>query len=78
MTGSHEKPVPGEWYWGGTCPLCGQFVPVFHDPSRGKPEMKLEGQTQGVPHVSIRCPRNHGFDVAAADLQRAEYRSSES
>lgn len=75
MPDHSNVPVPGEWYWGAECPLCGALVPLFHDPSRGKSDIALEGMTQGEPYVGLRCPRNHSFDVPVDRLTPFEFRS---
>jgi hypothetical protein len=48
----------GRWrvYFGADCPICSALTPVLHDPSRGKANIKLQGEGSKISTV---CPKGH-------------------
>ena len=61
-----REPVPGEWYFGSICPVCGQPCAAFHDPHRGKSGITiLAPEAPGLPpaRVSMQCGRC-GFEFS--------------
>jgi hypothetical protein len=55
--------VVGEWYWGATCPECGEMAPH----SKGYSEKPAEAQ------VTITCPNGHRFSARTENLLRFEW-----
>jgi predicted RNA-binding Zn-ribbon protein involved in translation (DUF1610 family) len=43
--------IPGEHYLSVFCQKCGQIIPLFHDPSRGRIKFSGQGKLQtDCPH----------------------------
>jgi len=55
--------VVGEWYWGATCPECGEMA--AH--SKGDSEKPAE------PQVTMTCANGHRFSARTENLLRFEW-----
>jgi len=53
----------GEWYWGATCPECGEMA------AHSKGDSEKPGEAQ----ATMTCPNGHFFPARTEDLLRFEW-----
>jgi predicted RNA-binding Zn-ribbon protein involved in translation (DUF1610 family) len=53
----------GEWYWGATCPECGEMA------AHSKGDSKKPGEEQ----VTMTCPNGHFFPARTEELLHFEW-----
>ena len=71
MIDPKQTAVPGEWYFGANCTVCGALTPVLHDPSKGKADIKLQGPGSKISTV---CPNGHETLFPMEGLRRFEWK----
>ena len=63
MTTEQPHIIVGEWYWGATCPECGEMAA----------HSKGDSEKPGEEQVAMTCANGHHFSARTENLLRFEW-----